>query len=57
MGLRERIDNPDRRQTDLTPIVERRAGVRVPEWRRRAIEQQERLGYIAVADLTERRAA
>lgn len=44
----------DRRETDLTPLVERRGGtqVRLPEWRRRALEQRDRLGYVAVTDLT-----
>ena len=36
MGLRERIDNPERRQpsTVIAPIVERRGGTerRVPTW-------------------------
>lgn len=59
MTLTERIARTDRRDTDLTPIVERRGGTerRIPEWRRRAMEQQDRLGYVAVTDLTERGAA
>ena len=57
MGLQQRIN--DRRKDDLTPIHERRAPeqARVPEWRRRSIEQVERVGYVAVTDLTEGRAA
>ena len=46
MTLTERIK--DRRQDDLTPIVERRQ----PEWVRRAQERFEKIGYVAVADLT-----
>lgn len=57
MQPQDRINNPDRRQADVAPIVERRSGDErrepfVPEWRRRAIEQRDRLGYVAVADLT-----
>ena len=57
MGLQQRIN--DRRKDDLTPIHERRAPeqAKVPEWRRRAAEQVERVGYVAVTDLTEGRAA
>lgn len=51
MTLTETIK--DRRKTDVTPIVERRQ----PEWVRRAQERFERIGYVAVADLTPRRAA
>lgn len=47
MTLSQRIDK-DRRQADLTPIKERRQ----PEWQRRAQERFERIGYVAVADLT-----
>jgi hypothetical protein len=55
MNLTERI-HPDRRRTALTPIVERRTEPRIPEWRRRVLEQKDRLGYVAVADLTGRAA-
>ena len=56
MTLTERIE---RRKTPVTPIIERRGGEseKLPEWRRRALEQQARLGYVAVTDLTERGAA
>jgi hypothetical protein len=45
-----RQDNPT-----ITPIVERRGGTeqRVPEWRRRAMEQHQRSPWLAVNDLTE----
>lgn len=53
----ERIERPDRRQSDLTPVIERREPEpRLPEWRRRALEQRDRLGYVAVTDLTNRAA-
>lgn len=54
MSLTDRLHNPDRRTDDLTPAVERRIGAerRLPEWRRRALEQQERVGFVAVTDLT-----
>lgn len=34
MGLRDRIDNPERRTDELTPVVERRGGTerRIPRW-------------------------
>ncbi len=34
MSLTDRMNHPDRRQTELTPIVERRGGEvrRVPAW-------------------------
>ena len=37
MTLRDRIDNPDRREAEVTPIVERRGGTeqRVPTWIKR----------------------
>ena len=50
----------DRREAALPVIgVDRRSGDerRIPEWRRRALEQRDRLGYVAVADLTNRSAA
>lgn len=48
-------DNPDRPQDALTPIVDRRSPRQlvIPEWRRRALEQRDRLGNVAVADLTD----
>jgi hypothetical protein len=54
VSLTERLSK-DRRETDITPIVERRGGneQRVPEWRRRAIEQHQRSPWLAVNDLTE----
>ena len=53
MSLTSRINNPDRRQTDLTPVVERRGGTERREpfmaaWRRRQIEQAGG-PYVAVA--------
>ena len=59
MSLTDRINRSDRRETALPVIVERRTGDerRMPEWRRRANEQRDRLGYVAVADLTNRSAA
>lgn len=58
MTLSERIIKADRRETDIKPIVERRGGTeqRVPEWRRRALEQHARNPWSAVTDLTERAA-
>jgi hypothetical protein len=58
MTLSERIGKSDRRETDLTPIVERRGGEsqRVPEWRKRAMEQHARNPWGAVTDLTGRAA-
>jgi hypothetical protein len=64
MGIRAHIE---RRKADsqVVPILERRGGVeqqatpepRIPEWKRRATEQRDRLGYVAVSDLTTRLAA
>ena len=61
MGLRDRINHPDRRQTAVTPAVERRDDVDrrepfVAPWRRRQLEQRDRLGNVAVTDLTDRAA-
>jgi len=46
----------DRREPNpnIVPLVERRGGesARIPAWRRRALEQRDRHGNIAVADLT-----
>lgn len=53
MSLTDRLHNPDRREADLSPIVERRGGEerRVPEWVRRAHENRlpnsDRTGQIA----------
>ena len=60
MSLRDRTTHPDRRQTDLTPLVERRGGEerRVPfiaPWRRRSIDQAGGR-FLAVSDTTERAA-
>jgi hypothetical protein len=52
MTLSERIGKSDRREIDLTPIVERREP-KQPEWRRRAMEQHARNPWGAVTDLTE----
>ena len=48
MNLSERIErrNPE---SKVVPIVERR----MPEWRRRAMEQFERVGYVAVKEIKE----
>jgi hypothetical protein len=54
MGLRDRIDHPDRRTDDVAPIVERRGGTeqRVPRWIARKNEQG-----LTPKDMTERSAA
>jgi hypothetical protein len=56
MTLSQRLNKPERRETALTPLIERRGGEsqRVPEWRRRAMEQHARNPWGAVTDLTER---
>jgi hypothetical protein len=55
VSLSERISKQDRRETVVTPIIERRGGEsqRVPEWRKRAMEQHARNPWSAVTDLTE----
>ena len=54
MTLRDQLNHPDRRpQPQPLPEERREAGDRrVPEWRRRALEQHDRLGFVAVTDLT-----
>lgn len=46
MDLRDRIDNPDRRTDDLTPLIERRDGEErrlvEPRWRTWTRENQSR---------------
>ena len=56
MGLRARIiSGPDRRQTDITPIIERREPFVAP-WRKRQIEQAGGDRFRAMADTSERAA-
>lgn len=55
MSLSQRIIKGDRRETVVTPILERRGGTsqRQPEWRKRALEQHAKNPWSAVTDLTD----
>jgi hypothetical protein len=58
MSLTSRLSNPDRRQDDLAPLIERRGGEErrepfVAPWRRRQIDAAGGDRFKAVVDLTE----